>query len=81
MPFRRAANAYPTFSWYCILTGMGIFPDAADLRPATAREARFNLAEIDNLLTRSTRNFRDHRQVLEAIPARRADESLQIYFW
>ena len=69
------------FSWYCIMTGMGIFPDEKDLRPASAGEKRFSLAEIDNLLARSALNFRDHRQVLQAIPPRREDESLQIYFW
>ena len=39
------------------------------------------MAEIDNLLTRSAVNFRDQRELLKAIPPRREDESLQIYFW
>lgn len=75
------ANAYPAFSWYCIMAGMGIFPDPQDLRPATAAENRYSMAEIDNLLTRSALNFRDHREVLADIPPRRDEESLQIYFW
>jgi hypothetical protein len=76
-----SASAYPVFSWYCIMAGMGIFPDAGTLRRASAREAQYSMAEIDNLLTRSTGNFRDHRSLLQAIPPRREDESLQIYFW
>jgi len=76
-----SASAYPVFSWYCIMAGMGIFPDAGTLRRANAREAQYSMAEIDNLLARSAGNFRDHRTLLEAIPPRREDESLQIYFW
>ena len=29
-------KAYPVFSWYCIMAGMGIFPYQKDLRPPTA---------------------------------------------
>jgi hypothetical protein len=75
------AKAYPAFSWYCIMSGMGIFPDPGELRPPTPREQRYSMAEIDNLLTRSALNFRDQRELLNAIPRRREDESLQIYFW
>ena len=74
-------QAYPVFSWYCIMAGMGIFPDQESLRPPNASEKKFSMAEIDNLLTRSAVNFRDQRELLEAIPPRREDESLQIYFW
>jgi tryptophan 6-halogenase len=74
-------KGYPVFSWYSIMAGMGIFPDARDLRAPTAVEARYNMAEIDNLLDRSVANFRDHRAVLATIPSRRTDDSLQIYFW
>jgi glycine/D-amino acid oxidase-like deaminating enzyme len=74
-------KGYPVFSWYSIMAGMGIFPDPAALRPPTAAEARYNMAEIDNLLDRSAANFRDHRDVLTRIPPRRSGDSLQIYFW
>ncbi|HZF16003.1 MAG TPA: tryptophan halogenase family protein [Steroidobacteraceae bacterium] len=78
---KRIGKAYPAFSWYCILAGMGIFPDAGDLRPANAMEKQHSLVAIDNLIERSARNFRDQREFLKAIPPRRKDESLQIYFW
>ena len=57
-PHRRAVRqsigqAYPVFSWYCILAGMGIFPDPQDLRPPSRREGSYHITEIDNLLTRS----------------------------
>ena len=76
-----SASAYPVFSWYCIMAGMGIFPDAECLRPASGREQQFSIAEIQNLLSRGATNFRDHRTVLQQIPPRRTEESLQIYFW
>ena len=71
-------KAYPVFSWYCIMSGMGIFPDPKDLQAPNARENRYSMAEIDNLLTQRA-NFRDQRGLLEGDFARRADESLQIY--
>ncbi len=74
-------KGYPVFSWYSIMAGMGIFPDPQDLRPPTASEARYDLAEIDNLLDRSEVNYRDHREALNAIAPRRSTAALQIYFW
>jgi hypothetical protein len=74
-------KGYPVFSWYCLLSGVGIFPDASQLRPANAAELKFNVREIDDLLARSAENFRSHREVLGGIPPRRKSESLQIYFW
>jgi tryptophan 6-halogenase len=74
-------KGYPIFSWYAIMAGMGIFPDGPNLRAPTVQEARYNMAEIDNLLDRSVVNFPDHRQTLSNIPPRRQDEALQVYFW
>jgi len=74
-------KGYPVFSWYSIMAGMGIFPDREQLRPPTAGEARFRMAEIDDLLERSASHFRDHREVLAHIPPRRASPGLQIYLW
>jgi tryptophan 6-halogenase len=74
-------KGYPVFSWYSIMAGMGIFPDAHELREPTAEEARFSMAEIDNLMTRSCANYPAHRDALGHIAPRRTDPSLQIYFW
>jgi len=74
-------KGYPVFSWYSIMAGMGIFPDPHDLRPPTAPEACYSMAEIDNLLQRSAANYPDHRDALAGIAPRRPDASLQIYFW
>jgi hypothetical protein len=74
-------KGYPVFSWYSIMAGMGIFPDAAALHAPGARENTYRLATIDNLLDRSELNYRDHREVLDNIPPRRVTDSLQIYFW
>ncbi len=74
-------RGYPVFSWYSIMSGMGIFPDAAARHAPTAEERTFGIAEIDNLLERSAANYRDHREVLARIPPRRKGRSLQVYFW
>lgn len=74
-------RGYPVFSWYCIMSGMGIFPDRKDLRRPTSAEARYDLDEIDNLLHRCSLNFRPQREVLADIPPRNRERSLQIYFW
>jgi len=74
-------KGYPLFSWYSIMAGMGIFPEAGDLRPPTSQEARYNMAEIDNLLDRSRLNYPAHRRALARIAPRRTDELLQIYLW
>jgi tryptophan 6-halogenase len=74
-------KGYPVFSWYSIMAGMGIFPDESDLRAPTPLEARYSMAEIDNLLDRSAVNYPDHRDALAHIAPRRTDDSLQIYLW
>lgn len=74
-------KGYPIFSWYCIMSGMGIFPDQKDLRSATADEGKYDMAEIDNLLQRSAENFRDQKDLLRDIPKRVEENALQIYFW
>lgn len=74
-------QAYPTVSWYCLLAGMGIFPDPEDLQPPTPRQAQHNLAALDNLLERSAANYPDHRTLLQDIPARVSEETLQLYLW
>ena len=78
---RKLGKGYPVFSWHCILAGMGIFPDAASLREPGPAEAPYKMTQIDNLLQRAALNFRKHREVLEAIPPKPHDDSLQIYFW
>jgi 2-polyprenyl-6-methoxyphenol hydroxylase-like FAD-dependent oxidoreductase len=73
-------KGYPVFSWYSIMAGMGIFPDRDALRPPTAREALFNMEEIDNLLQRSCVNYPEHRDALGHIAPRRTEPTLQVYF-
>jgi 2-polyprenyl-6-methoxyphenol hydroxylase-like FAD-dependent oxidoreductase len=73
-------KGYPVFSWYSIMAGMGIFPDCDALRPPTAREALFNMEEIDNLLQRSCGNYPDHAEALGHIAPRRTEPTLQVYF-
>ena len=74
-------KGYPVFSWYCILSGMGIFPEPGTLRAPTKNQARYKMSEIDNLLSRSALNFRKQKDVLAEIPRKSKEEALQIYFW
>ena len=74
-------QGYPIFSWYCIMAGMGIFPDRDQLSAPTASGNHYNLAEVDNLLERSALNFRPQKDVLKDIPRKKKEGSLQIYFW
>jgi len=74
---QRLGKGYPVFSWYCILAGMGLFPD--ELEPA-AEGAGYRVEPIENLLARSAKNFPRQRELLRAIPPRPTEEALQIYF-
>ena len=67
--------------WIALLAGMGVFPDAPDLRAPSAAEARYSLEEIDNLIRRSAANYPDHKSTLAQIPPRRREPALQAYFW
>jgi len=77
----RFGQGYPIVSWYALLAGMGIFPDAHDLEPPTAHQARHRLDEVDDFVARSAMNFPDHRELLADIPPRIGDKSLQLYLW
>lgn len=76
---QEIGKGYPVVSWYCIMAGMGCFPP--QLRAPQPSDNAFNLAEIENLVTRSAMNFRPQREVLQAIPAKVREESMQLYFW
>jgi 2-polyprenyl-6-methoxyphenol hydroxylase-like FAD-dependent oxidoreductase len=74
-------KGYPVFSWYSIMAGMGIFPELEALRAPNAREGIYPMAEIDDLIGRSSGNYPDHRETLARIPPRRTAPSLQTYFF
>ena len=50
------------------------------LRPP-GPDDHYEMPGIDDLISRSALNFRDHRELLGAIPPRRREPSLQAYFW
>ncbi|WP_329741843.1 tryptophan halogenase family protein [Dyella sp. A6] len=74
-------RGYPTMSWYCLLAGMGLFPEAQAMHSTPPGKLRHDLAAIDNLLERSAANFPEHRALLADIPARPRETSLQLYLW
>jgi 2-polyprenyl-6-methoxyphenol hydroxylase-like FAD-dependent oxidoreductase len=75
---QKLGKGYPIFSWYCLMAGTGIFPEPAKLRPSSNV---YSMKEVDNMLSRSTLNFRPQREVLAAIPPRDDSGALQIYYW
>ena len=77
----RFGGGYPIVSWYALLAGMGIFPDARDLQTPTAHQARHRLDAVDDFVSRSALNFPDHRELLADIPPRVGDKTLQLYLW
>ncbi len=77
----RSGQGYPIMSWYCLLAGMGLFPQPQELRPPTPAEAQHSLTAIDNLLDRCAQNYPDQRALLQAIPLKPKEESLQLYLW
>jgi 2-polyprenyl-6-methoxyphenol hydroxylase-like FAD-dependent oxidoreductase len=80
-PAVRTVQIFPVMSWYGILSGMGVFPDPNSLRPPAAQEARYNLAEVDELMNRCVRNFFYHREALQHASPSRNQLTLQLYFW
>jgi hypothetical protein len=78
---QEIGRGYPIVSWYSLMAGMGIFPDAQTLRRPTAQEARYNMPALDDLLNRSAGNYPDHRTALNHIPPRREAPTLQLYLW
>jgi len=76
---QRIGKGYPIFSWYCILSGMGIYPAKENLRAPDGKG--YDVDEIHNLLERASLNFPVQKDVLARIPPRAREKSLQIYLW
>lgn len=60
-------DSYPVPSWYCIFAGMGILPNAQQVRKATAEEGRFDLTLLDDYFRRCALNYTDHRTYLNQL--------------
>lgn len=77
----KFGRSYPVMSWYAMLAGVGLFPDAGELRSPTRAETTYDMGEIDALIERSAMNFPDHREFLRSIPPISTKRSLQVYLW
>ena len=60
-------TGYPALSWYCLLAGVGLFPEVDPARAAQGSGG--DLAGIADLIERSALNFPEHRARLRDIPA------------
>jgi hypothetical protein len=58
------AQYYAAASWHCLLAGYGTFPADEKMRAPDPAAARFDMAVIDDFVSRCGRNFRDHKAVL-----------------
>lgn len=64
---QKIERFYPVSSWYCILSGMGIYPAVTEA-DGTAMSAE-NISGVTDYIQRCALNFRDHREVLESSPS------------
>jgi flavin-dependent dehydrogenase len=55
---------YPPVSWHAILAGYGIFPAVNKKLPYNKIANKYDLAHIDQFITRSATNFIDHKTYL-----------------
>ncbi len=62
----KISQYYSGPSWYCIMAGMGIFPEPEKLRKPEARDFQYDLYKLDNFLERCSINFEDHATYLSA---------------
>jgi tryptophan 6-halogenase len=67
---QNISQYYAAGSWHCLLAGYGTFPADAKIRPPEPAAQRFDMAAIDDFVTRCGRNFRDHKAVLAELRAR-----------
>jgi 2-polyprenyl-6-methoxyphenol hydroxylase-like FAD-dependent oxidoreductase len=58
---------YAPASWHCLLGGYGEYPQGSELIPPSAKAQRYDLARIDDFLSRCALNFRGHEEVLGEI--------------
>ncbi len=58
------AQYYAPASWHCLLAGYGTFPTEEKLHSPEPAARRFDMAVIDDFVTRCGRNFRDHKEML-----------------
>jgi len=64
---QNIAQYYAAASWHCLLAGYGTFPADEKIRPPEPAAQRFDMAVIDDFVTRCARNFRDHKQLLAEV--------------
>ncbi len=58
---------YPVPSWYCLFSGMGIFPEKHQLAEPGNAAGHYSLKRIDEFLSRCTMNYDDHRTLLSKL--------------
>lgn len=60
----KISQYYSAPSWYCIMAGMGVFPEQEKLRQPNARDHLYDLDKLDDFLERCSSNFPDHKTYL-----------------
>jgi len=67
---QKMDSYYPVPSWYCLFAGMGIFPPQDRLRPPGVNANPYDMARIDDFISRCALNYDSHAQVLAQQVAR-----------
>lgn len=58
---------YPVPSWYCLFSGMGIFPEGQQLANPGNAATQYSIQRVDEFLARCALNYDDHRTLLSKI--------------
>ena len=64
----KVVSFYPPISWHAILAGYGIFPKIKSNLPSNKQVHKYDLAHIDEFISRSALNFIDHKTYLKNLP-------------
>jgi len=66
---QKIEQYYAAASWHCLLGGYGEYPRAEQLIPPSIKALRYDIARIEDFLSRCALNFRPHDQVLAELKA------------
>ncbi len=64
---QQIARFYAPLSWHCLLGGYGVYPDAAQMKPAPAHVRQTDMAQLDDFMRRCALNFTDHAACVDAM--------------
>lgn len=64
---QKIESFYPVSSWYCLLAGMGMFPEIRQRKDMENKAHLFDTGKMADFFQRCTLNFDDHKVTLQNI--------------